>query len=104
MEEVENTAASSEKLKYVKLRIVVEDDGAGISAENQRKLFKDYSRLEEHESNNAKGTGLGLSICKSIIEKIGGNVTVESSVGNGTKFLITLNLKAFGREIIKQAN
>ena len=52
----------------------MEDNGAGISKKNQKLLFKDYARLEEHESMNAKGTGLGLSICKNIIEQMGGTV------------------------------
>lgn len=43
---------------------------------------------------NAKGTGLGLSICKNLIEQMGGNVTVESNEGQGTKFIITIGLKA----------
>lgn len=47
--------------------MVIEDNGAGISKENVDKLFKDYSRLAEHENMNAKGTGLGMSICKKII-------------------------------------
>ena len=42
---------------------------------------------------NSKGTGLGLSICKSIIEQMGGSVTVHSTEGVGTKFTIALNLK-----------
>ena len=84
-----------EQPKYVKLLLVIEDNGVGISRENQGKLFKDYSRLGEHQNQNAKGTGLGLSICKKIIEQIGGSVGIESTVGQGTKFLITLNLKAF---------
>ena len=67
--------------KYIKLQLIIEDNGAGISKENIGKLFKDYSRLEEHEGMNAKGTGLGLSICKNIIEQMGGDVQVESELG-----------------------
>lgn len=57
-----------EKLKYIKMKLTIEDSGIGISKQNQLKLFKNYGRLKEHESMNAKGTGLGLSICKQIIE------------------------------------
>lgn len=58
---------------------------------------------------NAKGTGLGLSICKNIIEQMGGNVEVESVLGKGTKFLITLNVKAQDKislcsELVPQTN
>ena len=85
-------------MKYLKLLIVVEDTGVGISKENQTKIFKDYARLEEHQSMNAKGTGLGLSICKNIIEQMGGHVSIESEVNSGTKFLILLQLQT--REIL----
>ena len=54
--------------KYVKLHIVIEDDGMGIKEENMDKLFMDFSKLDEHADVNAKGTGLGMSICKNIVE------------------------------------
>jgi two-component system sensor histidine kinase EvgS len=53
-----------EQFKYIKLEIVIEDNGVGISEENKSKLFQDFAMLEEHEQLNRKGTGLGLSICK----------------------------------------
>ena len=53
-------------------------------------MFKDFSRLKEHESCNHQGTGLGLSICKKIIEKMGGTVTVKSKIGKGTTFDIVI--------------
>lgn len=82
---------------FAKIQFVIEDNGAGISEANLGKLFKDYSRLEEHEGMNAKGTGLGLSICKNLIEQMGGGVEVESKVGKGAKFKITINAKALDK-------
>ena len=84
--------------KYIKMRMSIEDNGVGISAENQKKLFTDYTRLEEHQSMNAKGTGLGLSICKKIIEQMGGTVTIESEIGIGTKFNITQQIKVIEKQ------
>ena len=60
---------------------MIEDNGVGIESHNIAKLFKDYSKLDEHKGVNAKGTGLGLSICKQLIEQMGGKVEVESVVG-----------------------
>lgn len=79
--------------KYIKLQIVIEDNGVGISSPNINKLFMDFSKLNEHSHLNAKGTGLGLSICKNLIEQMGGNIIVESIEGVGTKFIITIGLK-----------
>jgi signal transduction histidine kinase len=48
-----------------------------------------FSRLEDHHKSNERGTGLGLSICKSLLEKMGGTVTVESEgLGIGTTFIM----------------
>ena len=85
----------AEMLKYIKLSITIEDNGVGISSENQDKLFTDYSMLDEHQNMNSSGTGLGLSICKQIIEQMGGSIRIESSLGTGTKFHIELGVKAF---------
>ena len=59
----------------------------------------DYSKLNEHKKMNTKGTGLGLSICKNIIQKMGGNVVVESTEGVGSKFIITLQVQAIDQQI-----
>ena len=53
-----------------------------------------FSRLDEHESMNQHGTGLGLSICKSLIELMGGSVRVESQLGIGTTFIMSLKAKS----------
>ncbi len=70
--------------KYIKFEIRIEDSGYGISKENIPKLFMNFGKLEEHAAGNKQGTGLGLSICKSLIELMGGSVTVESEIGKGT--------------------
>lgn len=49
-----------------------------------------FSKLDEHASNNQRGTGLGLSICKSLVELMGGSVTVESELGKGTSFIMSM--------------
>ena len=76
--------------KYIKFEIRITDTGCGIAPENISKLFMNFSKLEEHSKQNLRGTGLGLSICKGLIEKMGGAVKVESEIGVGTTFIMTL--------------
>ena len=73
---------------YVDYVIKIVDTGEGISEENINKLFLDFGKLDEHNNMNARGTGLGLSICKQIIQKMGGRVSVKSTIGKGTTFKI----------------
>ncbi|HNT75342.1 MAG TPA: histidine kinase N-terminal 7TM domain-containing protein [Anaerolineae bacterium] len=65
----------------------VRDNGPGLSAEAQSKLFAEFTRLEQ---TRAKGHGLGLSIVRRIVEKLGGAVGVESFEGQGSTFWFTL--------------
>ena len=78
---------------YVNFRMSVKDTGVGISKENLKNLFIDFSRLSENEEMNKSGTGLGLSICKQIIEQMGGSISVESIEGKGSIFNINFKTK-----------
>jgi two-component system sensor histidine kinase/response regulator len=65
----------------------VRDNGPGLSPEAQTKLFTPFTRLHQ---DRAEGHGLGLSIVQQIIEKLGGQVGVESTLGQGSLFYFTL--------------
>ncbi|HNT76162.1 MAG TPA: PAS domain-containing sensor histidine kinase [Anaerolineae bacterium] len=69
------------------IRFWVRDNGKGLTFEEQARLFTPFTRLSEVR---AKGHGLGLSIVKRIVEKCGGEVGVESIVGQGSTFYFTL--------------
>jgi signal transduction histidine kinase len=69
------------------VRFWVRDNGAGLTAEEQERLFTEFTRLHQVR---AEGYGLGLSIVRRIIEKLGGDVGVESEVGKGSTFYFTL--------------
>jgi signal transduction histidine kinase len=60
----------------------VEDNGVGISEENKSKIFEDFYTNKKH------GTGLGLSVCKMILDEYGAEISFESELGKGTKFII----------------
>ena len=69
------------------IRVFVRDNGKGISEENLPLVFNKFERLGKQE---VKGHGLGLSIAKRIVEKLGGEVGVESELGKGSLFYFTL--------------
>ncbi len=66
--------------------ISVQDNGTGISAENMEKIFSPFFTTKPV----GKGTGLGLSVCYGIIQQMGGKMEVDSHIGQGTRFSITL--------------
>ncbi|MDB6125385.1 MAG: hypothetical protein JWQ71_4378 [Pedosphaera sp.] len=78
---ISTQAASKERV-----RIIIEDNGPGISPENLKKLFVPFFTTKEV----GKGTGLGLSLCYGIITEHGGTITPESKLGEGAKFIVDL--------------
>jgi signal transduction histidine kinase len=69
------------------IRFWVRDNGHGLTQEEQARLFTPFTRLEQV---SLKGHGLGLSIVRRIVEKLGGEVGVESQVGEGSIFSFVL--------------
>lgn len=69
--------------------IRVRDQGPGIAAEHMPFLFDRFYRVEEHEVRTS-GVGLGLAICKGLVEAMGGQIGVESRVGEGSTFSFSL--------------
>ena len=71
------------------VEMCVQDTGTGISAENIEKLFSNQY-FTTNGTANESGTGLGLMLCKEFLSKNGGNISVESELGKGSKFVFTL--------------
>ena len=75
---------------YARYRFVVQDDGIGMSADYQKTLFDPFTREERSGINKVQGTGLGMAITKSVIDLMGGSISVESATGKGTRFEVVL--------------
>ncbi len=75
-------------------RILVKDNGIGFDQKYAVQIFLIFKRLHSHDQ--FEGTGIGLSICKKVIEKHNGFITVESTPGVGTTFIITLPVNIKG--------
>jgi len=82
------------RLKTDRESIIVEvaDDGPGISQEDLPHIFEKMYRVEKESTRAVEGSGLGLSIVKRIVELHGGRIAVESAVGKGTTFRVSLPL------------
>lgn len=72
------------------LRFMVKDNGMGISPEDQARIFDRFYRVRRPETETIEGTGLGLAIVKKLIEAHQGQIGLESSLGEGTTFYVTL--------------
>lgn len=72
------------------LEFSVSDSGRGLSPQGERFLFQEFSRIEEAASHGTPGVGLGLFVAESIVRKMGGHISVQSKVGNGSTFFVVL--------------
>ena len=75
---------------YARYRFVVQDDGIGMSEAFQKTLFDPFTREEKSGINKVQGTGLGMAITKSVVDLMGGSISVESATGKGTRFEVVL--------------
>lgn len=75
------------------LLLSVEDTGIGISEENQKKLFASFERLDAENTHNIEGTGLGLAITRQMVQLMGGDIGVYSTVGKGSLFYVEIPQK-----------
>ena len=74
----------------VDIEVVVEDTGIGISDEDQQNLFQAFSQVESSDRRRFAGTGLGLVISKNLATLMGGDISMHSELGKGSKFVLHL--------------
>ncbi|MDQ7968454.1 MAG: ATP-binding protein [Oxalicibacterium faecigallinarum] len=68
----------------------VQDTGIGIAPADQQLIFEEFSQVQSHLQHRAKGTGLGLPLCKKLASLLGGSISIQSQVGQGSTFTVTI--------------
>jgi signal transduction histidine kinase len=76
------------------LQIRVSDSGIGIASEHLRHIFDEFFQLRNPERDRNKGSGLGLTICKRLVDAMGGRLEVQSTVNQGSTFILLLPASA----------
>jgi CheY-like chemotaxis protein/HPt (histidine-containing phosphotransfer) domain-containing protein len=84
--------ADASKTSAQSLEFMVVDTGIGLTREQQQNLFGEFAQAEPSTTHRFGGTGLGLAICKKLALLMGGDVTMDSSIGHGTTLRLNLEL------------
>jgi len=77
---------------YSRIRFTISDNGAGMSEDFLKVIFDPFTREDTRVTHEIQGTGLGMAITKSLVELMGGSIKVKSKLGEGTSFVVELEL------------
>ncbi|MGN1350365.1 MAG: hybrid sensor histidine kinase/response regulator, partial [Anaerovoracaceae bacterium] len=82
--------------------VVFEDNGIGMSEEFQSRIFEPFTRSsDDNHVNRVQGTGLGMTISRNIVRMMGGDIKVESKLGVGSRFTVTIYLKLQDSAVVR---
>lgn len=90
---IEVNEKESKVSDYGCYEFVFSDNGIGMSDEFQRQIYEPFSRAEDSRVSKIEGTGLGMTIALNIVNKMNGNINIESKEGKGSRFTVTVFLK-----------
>jgi CheY-like chemotaxis protein len=80
----------------------IKDNGIGMSEEFLKKIFSPFERERTSTASHQQGTGLGMAIVKNLVERINGQIHIESKQGEGTTTTVILPLKIADEELVKE--
>ncbi|MGN8969718.1 hybrid sensor histidine kinase/response regulator [Intestinimonas sp. HCP28S3_D6] len=95
---VEVTVKQFHFQQHSKYQFTVEDTGIGMSEQFLEHIFDPYTRETRFTSQTVTGTGLGMPIVQSLVQQMSGEITVESTLGKGSRFTVTLPMEAVRTE------
>ena len=92
---------SCQQAKVGCFEFVFEDNGIGMSEEFLGRIFEPFSRSDDDHVNKVQGTGLGMAISRNIVRMMGGDIKVESKLGVGSRFTVTMYLKLQDTAVVR---
>ncbi len=101
---VEILAEKSVNTRLFDFKILITDTGKGISEKQIDNIFEAFRQIESNERNKPEGSGLGLTVTKRLLDIMGGDIKVESKLGYGSKFTITLfNIESPDKKLLEKS-
>ena len=91
----------SEHPEHAYYDFIIEDNGIGMSEEFVSRIFEQFAREKTSTVSRTQGTGLGMSITKSLVDLMGGTIDVESELGKGSRFTVSLEFKITTEDIVE---
>ena len=100
--QIKITERPSDEAEYSFYEFSIKDNGIGMSKEFLDIIFDPFARADNKAIENIEGTGLGMAITKNIVDMMGGTISVNSKINEGSEFIVTLKLKTIDYQIEKE--
>ena len=83
---------TTERTENGRVRVIIDDDGPGIPAEQRESVFQPFVRLEDSRNRKTGGTGLGLAIVKKVMDRHGADISLDQAPSGGLRVVVEMDL------------